>query len=398
MLTSAQQAVIQRVEQLTREKIAPRAAHYDAIAANPIDNWRDLWVEGFLGMAIPQEHGGLGLDMPAYVGAIEALAKGCANTAMTVHMHSTVHRFIDALGSPEQQTRYFAETAQWGKMFGSWGSEPSVSLSRTLLMETVIRPISGGYRIDGVKHFCTMQGGASYYMVWCALDGLPDMSKALLQALVPAETPGMRTDGRWNPMGMRATFSPSVVFDNCVLPANCTLGQPGMAARVGVVESFALGYAAIYLGIAQEALDFATRDCQTKVFHPERVPIAYEPAIQRHVAEMTIPLEAARLLLYQAASHWEEVDVATRGLLANKAKYLATDVGLQVTATAMQIVGGRSVLRDLPVERAYRDLRTCTLMPPTVDRMLEVVGKSALGVEVQMFNLSTAASATDPST
>jgi alkylation response protein AidB-like acyl-CoA dehydrogenase len=390
MLTPAQQTVIQRIEQLTREKIAPRAAHYDAIAANPVENWRDLWAEGFLAMAIPQEHGGLGLDMPEYIGAIETLAKGCANTAMTVHMHSTVHRFIEALGSPDQQTRYFAETVQRGKMYGSWGSEPSVSLSRTFLMETVIRPVSGGYRIDGVKHFCTMQGGASYYMVWCALDGLPDMAKALLQALVPAETPGMQTDGRWNPMGMRATFSPSVVFDNCVLAADCTLGQPGMATRVGVVESFALGYAAIYLGIAQGALDFAIRYCQTKVFHPENVPIAREPAIQRHMAEMAIPLEATRLLLYQAARHWEDADVATRGLLANKAKYLATHVGLQATATAMQVVGGRSVLRDLPVERAYRDLRTCTLMPPTVDRMLEVVGKSTLGVESQMFNFDLA--------
>jgi alkylation response protein AidB-like acyl-CoA dehydrogenase len=390
MLTSAQQAVIERIEQLTRENIAPRAAHYDAMAANPVESWRDLWAEGFLAMAIPQEHGGLGLDMPSYIGAIETLAKGCANTAMTVHMHSTVHRFIAALGTPAQQRRYFAENVQRGKMFGSWGSEPSVSLSRTFLMETVIRPVNGGYRIDGVKHFCTMQSGASYYMVWCALDGLPDMSKALLQALVPAETPGMQTDGRWNPMGMRATFSPSVLFDNCVVPADCALGQPGMAARVGVVEGFALGYAAIYLGIAQGALDFATQYCQTKVFHPENVPIAHEPTIQRHVAEMAIPLEAARLLLYQAAQRWDQADVPTRGMLANKSKALATQVGLQVTATAMQVVGGRSALKDLPVERAYRDLRTCTLMPPTADRMLETVGKSLLGVDAQMFNFAAA--------
>jgi alkylation response protein AidB-like acyl-CoA dehydrogenase len=393
MLTPAQRAVIERVERLTRENIAPRAARYDALATNPVESWRDLWPEGLLAMAIPPEYGGLGLDMPTYIAAIETLAKGCANTAMTVHMHSTVHRFIDALGTPEQKRRYYAETVERGKMFGSWGSEPSVSLSRTFLVETAIRPVDGGYRIDGVKHFCTMQGGASYYMVWCALDGLTDMSKALLQALVPADTPGMRSDGRWDPMGMRATFSPSVVFDNCVVPADATLGRPGMAIQVGVVESFALGYAAIYLGIAQGALEYATQYCQTKVFHPENIPIAHEPALQRHIAEMAIPLEAARLLLYHAAQQWQEADVPTRGLLANKAKYLATQVGLQVTALAMQVVGGRSALKDLPVERAYRDLRTCTLMPPTVDRMLEAVGKATLGVAVSMFNLSAAAPA-----
>jgi alkylation response protein AidB-like acyl-CoA dehydrogenase len=390
MLTPAQQVIIERVAQLTREKIAPRASHYDAIAANPVESWRDLWGEGFLAMAVPQEYGGLGLDMPTYIAVIETLAIGCANTAMTVHMHSTVHRFIEALGTSAQKQRYYPETVERGKMFGSWGSEPSVSLSRTFLVETAIRPAEGGYRIDGVKHFCTMQGGASYYMVWCALDGLPDMSKALLQALVPAETPGMRTDGHWNPLGMRATVSPSVIFENCRVPVDATLSPPGLAVQAGVAESFALGYAAIYLGIAQSALAFAIQYCQTKVFRPENIPIAHEPAIQRHIAEMAIPLEAARLLLYQAAMQWERADVPSRGLLASKAKHLASQIGLQVTTTAIQVVGGRGAFKDFPVERAYRDLRTCTLMPPTVDRMLETVGKAALGVEVQMFNISAA--------
>jgi len=202
----------------------------------------------------------------------------------------------------------------------------------------------------------------------------------------------MRTDGHWNPLGMRATYSPSVIFDNCVVPTDSTLGQPGMALQVGIVEGFGLGYAAIYLGIAQSALEFATQYCQTRVFRPENSPIAHEPAVQRHVAEMAIPLDAARLLLYQAARQWEDADVPTRGLLASKAKYLATQVGLQVTSTAVQVVGGRGAFKEFPVERAYRDLRTCTLMPPTVDRMLELVGKSALGVQAQMFTLSATGS------
>jgi alkylation response protein AidB-like acyl-CoA dehydrogenase len=393
VLTLAQQDIVARVAQLTRDKIAPRAAHYDAMATNPVESWRDLWGEGFLAMTVPREYGGLGLEMAAYIGAIEALAQGCANTAMTVHMHATVHRFLAALGTPAQKARYFPETVERGKLFGSWGSEPGVSLSRAFLVETALRPVEGGYRIDGLKHFCTMQGGASYYMVWCALDGMPDMSQALLQVLVPGDTPGMQTSGQWNPLGMRATFSPSVRFDNCRVAADATLGQPGMALHVGVIESFALGYAAIYLGIAQSALAFAKQYCQTKTFQPENVPIAQDPVLQRHIAEMAIPLAAARLLLYQAAQQWQQADVPTRGLLANQAKYLATQVGLQVTTTAMQAVGGRSALKEFPVERAYRDLRTCTLMPPTVDRMLEAVGKVELGVQASMFNFGSARSA-----
>ena len=115
--------------------------------------------------------------MPTYIAGIRAIAQGCANTAMTVHMHSTVMQFIDALATDVQKRRYFAEVVEHGRLFGSWGSEPAVSLSRTFLMETAIRADGDGYTIDGVKHFCTMALGASYYMVWCALDGGGDMAR-----------------------------------------------------------------------------------------------------------------------------------------------------------------------------------------------------------------------------
>ena len=132
-----------------------------------------------------------------------------------------------------------------------------MSLSRTFLMETAVRQDGDAYVVDGVKHFCTMALGASHYMVWCALDGGTDMSKALLQVLVPADAPGIATDGKWNTLGMRATFSPSVTFTGVRVPKDAALGDPGAGLRVGVVESFALGYAAVYLGIAEGALAFA---------------------------------------------------------------------------------------------------------------------------------------------
>src|SRR5213082_2333753 len=170
--------------------------------------------------------------MPTYAAVIRTLAQGCANTAMTLHMHSTVMRFVDALGTDAQKRRYFDDVVRFGKLFGSWGSEPAVSLSRTFLMETAIRRDGDGWVIDGVKHFCTMALGASYYMVWCALDGEADMGKALLQALVPAEAPGLVTDGKWNTLGMRATFSPSVTFKRVRVADEATLGRPGSAIQV----------------------------------------------------------------------------------------------------------------------------------------------------------------------
>ncbi len=391
MRTGAQEAILDRVARITREQIAPRAAEYDAAGANPIDSWRVLGRDGFLGSCIPPAHGGLGLDMPTYIGMIRTIARGCANTAMTVHMHSTVMRFIDALGRDALKRRYFDEVVKHGKLFGSWGSEPAVSLSRTFLMETVVRQDGDAYVVDGVKHFCTMALGASHYMVWCALEGGTDMGKALLLVLVPADAPGIATDGKWNTLGMRATFSPSVTFTGVRVPKDAALGDPGEALRVGVVESFALGYAAVYLGIAEGALAFAIDYAKNRIVKPENIAVAHDPTVQRHIGELSAHLDGALLVLADTADRWEAADVLERGVLGNKAKYLATEVGLAVTSRVIQVVGGRGAYKDFPAERAFRDLRTSTLMPPTVDRMLEGIGKNALGIEAGMFNVGRGA-------
>jgi alkylation response protein AidB-like acyl-CoA dehydrogenase len=386
--SDARPDIIERAARLTRARIAPRAAQYDEEGANPVESWRDLWREGFLAAAVPSTHGGMALDMPTYIGVIRTIAQGCANSAMTLHMHSTVMRFIDRLGTEAQKRRYFSEVVGHGKLFGSWGSEPAVSLSRTFLVETAIREDGHEWVIDGAKHFCTMALGASYYMVWCAIDGEADMCKALIQVVVPAETPGIETDGQWNTLGMRGTYSPSVTFTGARVRKDTTLGQPGAAVQVGVAESFGLGYAAVYIGLAEAALAFAGDYAKKRVVRPENVPVAMDPAVQRHIGEMAVQLEAARLVLDASAAGWEGADVVERGLLAAKAKYLATEVGLHVTSKVIiQVVGGRGAYKDYPAERALRDLRTSTLMPPTVDRMLETIGKCALGIQEGMFRL-----------
>ena len=381
--------VVELAARLTREKIGPRAATIDDEARNPVESWRDLWEAGLLAAAVPRAHGGLGLDMPTYVDVIRTIAHGCASTAMTLHMHSTVLRFIAALGTEAQRRRYFDEVVRGGKLFGSWGSEPAVSLSRTFLMETAIRPVGDDFVVEGIKYFCTMARGASYYMVWCALEGGGEIGKSLLLAVVPADTPGIATDGKWNTLGMRGTYSPSVTLENVRVPADAVLGEPGMALAVGVVEGFGLGYAGIYLGIAEGALDFALDYARKRVVRPENIPVSHDPTVQRHLGDLRVRLDAALLLLASSTGQWEAADPVGRALLANKAKYLATETALEVTSRVIQVVGGRGAYRDFPAERAFRDVRTSTLMPPTVDRMLEAIGKSALGLDTPMFNMPT---------
>ena len=387
-LTAPDPRVLETAARLARDELAPRAAEYDRDAKNPLESWQALASAGLLGATIPRAHGGLSLDMPTYIGVVRTLAGACASTAMTLHMHSTVMRFVDALGTQAQKARYFREVVAHGKLFGSWGSEPAVSLSRTLLMETAIRERDDGWVIDGVKHFCTMALGASYYTVWCALDGGTDMGKALMLALVPADAGGMTTDGRWDTLGMRGTYSPSVTFTGVRVRGDATLGQPGTAIQVGVIESFALGYAAVYVGIAEAALAFALDFLRKRVVKPENISVAQDPTVQRHVGELTVRLDAARLVLEQSAAAWEAADIVERGLLANRAKYLASEVGLEVTSRVIQVVGGRGAYREFVAERAFRDMRTATLMPPTSDRMLETIGKSALGLTESMFRVS----------
>ncbi len=327
-----------------------------------------------------------------YVRVLEEVAKGCINTSMTLHMHSTVMKFIAALATPEQKKRLYPEVLDGGKIFASWASEAAVSLGRSFLIETTIKPTDGGYLINGAKHFCTMAGAAAYYMAWGALHGVKDMGAALMLALVPADTDGVRVTSDWNTLGMRGTVSPSAEFNNCVVGPEQILGEPGQLFSAGVLESFGLGFGAACLGAAAGALDFTTEFCKTRTYKPEPLPIAHDVTTQRHVAGMTVHLDAARSMLHQSAIQWEGADVATKGVLAAKAKYLCAEAALEATSKTIQVVGGRSINKSWPLERAFRDVRSCTLMPPNDDSMLANIGKAQLGLLGTAFGVNSAES------
>lgn len=384
-LTPTQQDVVERVARLTREQLAPRAAGYDRDAAYPRESWHDLWQHGLMGLQVPREYGGMEADPLTYVSVLEAVAKGCASSAMTLHMHSVATAFVAALGTHEQKARYFKDVMERGTLFGSWASEPQVSLTRTFLVDTAIKPVAGGYVINGLKHFCTMAGAAGYYLVWCYLEGQPDMAHALLQAVVPADNPGVVIQGSWDPIGMRATVSPRTRYTDCFVGDHEVLNPPGGATRAGVIELFGLGYAAIYVGVAQGALDFTLEYCRTKTFQPENRPLAEDPAIQRHCGEMSIALEQARLVFLRAAARWPDLDAGQRGVAAAQAKYTATQAALEVTSRCLQVAGGRAALKEMPLERAFRDVRTATLMPPNADSTLAIIGQDALGIQAGAF-------------
>ena len=246
--------IIESAGRVATDCLAPRAADYDAKATHPLESWRDVWRAGMLGMGIPRRFGGLELDMPTYVEVVERLASGCTNTGMTVHMHSTVTRFIDALCTDEQKSFYFREVVEEGKLFGSWGSEPETRGGTAMRLTTIVAR-NGGYAIDGVKHFCTMAGGAHRYMIHCS-SGAEDPLESQWLALLPHGAPGIEQTGDWDTLGMRATVSPAMRLNNCFVGPDALLGKAGEAPRTGVTQGFGLGFAAVYLGAARAALDF----------------------------------------------------------------------------------------------------------------------------------------------
>ena len=382
MLSKKQQEIVDKARWVAMECLEPRAAEYDETASHPRESWNDLWKHDLLAIGVPQEHGGLGLDMPTYVRVIESLAQGCTNSAMTLHMHTVVQRYIDALGTPDQKAQFYPDVVEQGKMFGSWGSEPQSrgGSASSFVRDTVISPVDDGYIIDGRKHFCTMAGAAHRVLVHSSAAGYHDEEGYQL-ALVPGSSPGMTISGDWNTLGMRGTVSPAVIFEQCLVDRDCVLGEPGAALRTGVGEGFGLGYAAIYLGAARRALDLTVEYTKTHQFAPDPTPLSDSLIVQRSVAEMTMALDGARLALYDSASKWQQADAPKRLLLAVRAKYPATEAALMVTSRCLQTVGGRSAHKGLTLERLYRDVRTATLMPPNADRAVEIVGKAELGVE-----------------
>lgn len=381
--TSEQQALLDQVETLTREKFAPRADEYDREAKNPIENWQDLRELGLLSLTIPREYGGLGVDKLTYAAIVERIARGCASTAMTVNMHSGVLNVIAVLGTPEQKKRYFGEAIEAGTLFCSWGSEPLGSPSRAGRTETAIKPVDGGYLVNGAKHFCTMAEVAGYAMVWCLLEGQPDSAHGLLHPLISPGAPGVEVFGTWDPLGMRGTVSPSARLTECFVRAEDVLGPPGAPIAAGIIDHFVLGYGAVYLGIGQGAFDFTVEYCRTKSYPPDYRPLAEDPFVQRHCGELGLALDSARLILYQAATLFTEASQARRGRLATRAKYAAAEAALLTTSRCIQIGGGRAAMPALPLARAYRDARTATLMPPSADLALVNLGKGYLGLATQ---------------
>ncbi len=381
LLTEAQRELVARAAALA-ERFAARAGQHDRDGSFPHENFAELHAAGFLALPLPPELGGQGLSIYDFCLLQETLARGCGATALGTNMHGYnlgggLHLFTEPF-----RRRLAAAVVHDGALVASSISEPGASLGSP---QVVARKVDGGYRVTGRKYFCTLAPALRVFLFNARLEGFaqPGLSGTVTLA-AERGTDGMRVVETWDAMGMRASGSHDIAFTDAFIPDECLVGVEGAGTEGGAacLPWYALGLAATYTGIAAAAYEFAADYLGRRRLHPLPQTVAHLPGSQFTVAEMHIQLETARALIYKTAAelaHGADFGAALLPAVAVP-QYVATRNALAVVTAAMQVVGGPSLTRGLPLERWYRDVRAGTLHPYTHYWLLEMLGKTALGI------------------
>ena len=336
---------------------------------------------GLFGLLVPKEYGGLGTDAPTYVATLLELAKGDSATALTFNMHSTHVRTLMLLGTEEQKERYLTEVARDGKLLASITSEPGSTYRARYVIRMRFVPVDGGYRVHGTKYFCSLADGADYYITSGMLQGAQTAQEGMVMAIIPRTSEGIEVADRWNAAGMRGTTSHTLKFDTFV-PHEAMVGGPNALVNADLLN-FALGYGAVYLGIGQVAFEYIVEQIKAKGARGD-VSALENPLVQYMVGEIYTRIAAARALLWDAARVKASMD-PNAPLIVNQAKCVGAETGIWATEQCIRLAGGRGILKDQPLERWHRDAMAGPVMPPANERVLEVVGKAALGMSAAMF-------------
>jgi alkylation response protein AidB-like acyl-CoA dehydrogenase len=385
LLTDAQRALLDTARGLAAA-FAERAERHDREASFPFENFADLYRAGFLALTLPVELGGRGLSLYDFCLLQETIGRGCGATALGTNMHwynlgGGLHLFTDAF-----RRRVADAVLREGAVVASSISEPGASLGAP---QVVARKVPGGYRVSGRKYFCTLAPVLRFFLFNARLDGFdrPGLSGTVTLAAERGSS-GMEIVETWDAMGMRASGSHDIQFEDAFIPDECLIGREGAGTEDGLVclPWYALGIASVYIGIAGAAFDFAVDYVKRRILHPLPASVAHLPGTQFSVAAMQVQLAAARALIYKTAAELTRGADFGSALLPTVAtpQYFATTAALEIVTQAMQVVGGPSIFRRHPLERWYRDVRAGTLHPFTHYWLMEMIGKHALDVPLDV--------------
>ncbi len=369
--------VLAAVRELVAEKVAPRAAEIDERGEFPQDI-RKLFAESdMLGIPIPVEYGGLGGSFQTYVKVVEEVAKACASSSLIVAVQELAMLPILIAGSDEQKSKYLPKLAS-GEWIAAYALTESGSGSDAAgSMRTRAEKRGDKYILNGQKIWITNGSVADVVCVFAVND--PQKGPSGISAFIVEKTfPGFQVGKIEKKMGIRGSPTVELIFDNCEVPVENLIGPEGDGFKIAmkVLDKSRPGIAAQALGIAQGALEYATKYAQERMAFGK--PIGQQQGVGFMLADMKTEIEASRLLLYEAARKCdEESDDVT--LWAAMCKLKCGDVAMRVTTDAVQVLGGYGYSVDYPVERMMRDAKITQIYEGTQQIQRLVISRALVG-------------------
>lgn len=391
-LDADQRGLLEVAARLGRERFAPRAAQYDRDATFPFENYDDLRGAGLLKICVPKQYGGLGASFLTYCILAAEIGRHCGATALTWNMHVCSTLWSGALAddlemTPEERAEHerhraihFRRIAEEGKLYAQPFSEGSAAAAGKAPFGTLAAKVAGGWVLNGKKIFASLAGAADYYGVLCTEDK-PDRSlRDTLYMAVPADAPGVSVVGDWDPLGMRATVSRTLLLKDVLVADDAQLMPRGVyyqaASRWPHMFST---LSPTYMGLAQAGYDFTVQYLRGEIAGMPPVKRRMYPTKQIAVAEMRIKLEQTRALFLRAASEAKIDPSKDERLRCYAAQYTIMENANDIARLAIRTCGGQSMLKEFALERIYRDSRCGALMLPwTAELCLDRLGRDAL--------------------
>ncbi|MFD2867698.1 acyl-CoA dehydrogenase [Kurthia populi] len=352
-------------------EVAPTAAERDEEARFDCEIFDKMAELGLTGIPWPEEYGGAGMDFLAYCIAVEELARVCGSTAVTLSAHTSLAGWpVFKFGTEEQKQKYLRPMAEGAKI-GAYCLTESGSGSDAGGMKTIATKDGDDYILNGSKIFITNGGVADIYIVIALLD--PKDRRSTTAFIVESDFEGFKVGKEEHKMGIRASATTEIIFENCRVPKENILGAEGEGFKVAMktLDGGRNGIAAQAVGIAQGALDAAVEYAGQRVQFGK--PISANQGISFKLADMATAIEASRLLTYQAA--WLETEGLPYGQASAMAKLMAGDTAMNVTTEAVQVFGGYGYTKEYPVERFMRDAKITQIYEGTQEIQRMVIAR-----------------------
>lgn len=375
-LSKDEQTLIEIIREIASERVAPRAAEIDHTGEYPWDMQELLAQQDILAMPFPEEYGGLGSTELAVVQAIEELSRHCATTGLILAVQQLGAMPIMLAGTEEQKRRYLPRLAS-GEWLAAYGLTESASGSDAAAMQTFAVRKGDRYVLNGSKRFITNGGLAQVNSIFAITDRSAG-TRGISGFIVEKDFPGFSVGRIEDKMGIKGSQTAELIFSDCEVPAENLLGHEGEGFKLALMtlDRTRIGIGAQALGIAQGALDLAVAYSKQRVQFKR--PIAANQGIQFMLADMATKVEAARLLVYNAAEMVDR-ELADFACYSSMAKLFASDSAMAVTNDAIQILGGYGYMKEYPAERMLRDAKITQIYEGTNQIQRLVIARSLLG-------------------